>query len=187
MQSYSIPDVPLIPQSKDMACWYASAQMLIEWRRSRSLSCEMAHPDPSEVPVLQQKFLANDGLPPSQVNDLAKELGLQEVPPQTPSPGYIASMLQTYGPLWFAGLVPSGHVMVITGIAANQIHINDPWPVNIGTRTTLTFDRFGQVLQPVETGPDGLLDSIAQRLGLRQAELCSNLLHFPGTGPGMSS
>src|SRR3974390_725062 len=148
MQAFSIPDVPLIAQTKNMACWYASAQMLIQWRRSRTLSTEVAHPDPSEVGTLEQAFIANDGLPVGRILELAKQLGLEDVPPMTPSPGAVASTLQRYGPIWFAGFHPSGHVVVITGISPTDIAINDPWPVNQGQCRTISFERFRQILQP---------------------------------------
>ncbi len=102
--------------------------------------------------------------------ELARELGLKDMPPSTPSPGAIASMLKYYGPLWFAGLHPSGHVVVITGITSSKVLINDSWPVGKGERRTITFNRFGEILQPLEEAS----------FGLSQAKLAANLLHFPG-------
>jgi hypothetical protein len=171
MQSYSIDDVPLIPQTKNMACWYASAQMLIAWRQARKLMCEGAHPDPSLVPSLRAKFLDNDGIPASVFRELAMALGLKEMPPMTPSPGMIASMLKEYGPLWFAGLHPFGHVVVITGVSPSSLAINDPAPVNVGARRTITLYRFGEILQPAET---------RQGSGFAGGDLAANILHFPG-------
>jgi len=179
MQSYAIHDVPLLPQSKNMACWYACAQMLIAWRRSRTLSCESAHPDPSDVPALEKEFIRNDGLPFGKIANLAQKLGLVEVPPQTPSPGFVASMLKAFGPLWFAGLVPSGHVMVITGVSDRSVSFNDPWPVDKGQRSTLKFDDFGKFIQPLEVSRELIVPGYPL-FGLTQAKLSSNLLHFPG-------
>jgi hypothetical protein len=70
--AYSIANVPLIPQTQNMACWYASAQMLIEWRRIRKQMCEIAHPYPSQVPQLESIFAANHGLPFGRTVELAK-------------------------------------------------------------------------------------------------------------------
>jgi ABC-type bacteriocin/lantibiotic exporter with double-glycine peptidase domain len=161
VQTYSIPDVPLVTQSKNMACWYASAQMLVQWRRSRLRQSERNHPDPSEVPALQAEFLSNDGLPTKKILELAKSLGLRDVAPSTPSPGAIASLLKQCGPLWFAGLHPSGHVVVITGITADDIEVNDPWPTHGKCR--YTFSRFGQILRP---------------LSFDASKLSANILYF---------
>ena len=177
MQTYAVTDVPLIPQSKDKACWYASAQMLMAWRRSRRLSCEASHPDPSQVPALRTMFADNDRLSPSQIMELARSLGLRDVPPMTPSPGYLASMLRSYGPLWFAGYHPSGHVVVITGISNSDVSINDPWPVGTGARRTITFQRFGEILRPIHAG--GPADALLRLIGRSGGNLTANLLHFP--------
>jgi Papain-like cysteine protease AvrRpt2 len=148
--AYSIANVPLIPQTQNMACWYASAQMLIEWRRIRTRMCEIAHPYPSEVPQLEAIFAANNGLPFGRTVELAKDLGLTPVAPMTPTPMAIESWLRTNGPLWFAGLFPSGHAVVITGITAGgDIQINDPWPPNAGRRRSLSFVQFGATIQPL--------------------------------------
>ena len=60
---YEVPNLQLIAQDKSMACWYASAQMVIQWRRSRTLQCEVKHPDPSEVPAYMRMYVNNDGIP----------------------------------------------------------------------------------------------------------------------------
>lgn len=147
--TYSIANVPLIPQTQDKACWYASAQMLIEWRRMRTQMCEIAHPYPSQVPLLEATFAANHGLPFGRTIELAKDLGLTPVPPMTPTPVTLESLLRANGPLWFAGLFPSGHAVVITGITAGHIQINDPWPPNVGQRRSLSYVQFGATLQPL--------------------------------------
>jgi hypothetical protein len=147
--SFSIANVPLIPQTQTMACWYASAQMLIEWRRLRTQMCEIAHPPPSQVPELESMFKANSGLRWDRTVALAKDLGLKPVPPMTPTAESIESWLRTNGPLWLDGLFPSGHVVVITGIEGSDILINDPWPPNVGQRRRLSFAQFGMVLQPL--------------------------------------
>ena len=161
---FVIPDVPLIPQSKNMACWYASAQMLIQWRRERTQSCESDHPDPSDDDVLVQRERANNGLACSQVVDLAQRLDLEPVPPESPTLDTVAGWLRDYGPIWFAGLVPTGHAMVITGVIGDNLIINDPWPPNRGAISHMTSSRFAEVLQPLGGG----------------ANITSNFLHFPG-------
>jgi len=154
--------------------------MLIKWRRSRTLMTEASHPDPAQVPSLQAAYVANDGLPTRQIMELARQLGLVDVPPMTPSPGSLASLLQQHGPLWFAGLHPSGHVVVITGISDQNVAINDTSPVAKGAQRVISFQRFGQILQPLIEGPDGIVDAILRVLGLSAGKLTVNLLHFPG-------
>lgn len=184
-QTYQIPDVPLIPQALNMACWYASAKMLVAWRQNQVRACEFAHPDPSEVPTLEAGFVANDGLTTDKIVDLAKSLGLQAVSPMCPSPGTIATMLQTYGPLWFAGLHPSGHVVVITGICADVIDINDPWPPNRGTVRRIALSRFGEINVPLSYYKnESFTDELKILLGIQPSQLASNLLHFPESRSG---
>ena len=48
MAEYLVSGVPLIPQSQNMACWYASAQMVIRWRREMTKSTESSIVDPSD-------------------------------------------------------------------------------------------------------------------------------------------
>jgi hypothetical protein len=127
-----------------MACWYASAQMLIQWRRKRRQATEMAFADPSEVPELARAHVANNGLPVEQNVKLAKLLGLQPVPLMTPTEDAIYQWLRSYGPIWAAGKFGSGasffgHVAVIVGISNEGLQLNDPWPPNAGSRYKTGF------------------------------------------------
>ena len=158
--SFVIDNVPLIPQDQNMACWYASVQMLIRWRRDQTQSSEIAHPDPSQVPELESVHQANTGLPFSQTIELAKSLGLEAVNPMTPTPGALENWLRRCGPLWFAGRYPGGHAVVVTGIDETNIYINDPWPPNQGKIYTVTYQRFGEVLKPLVARPSTTLESI---------------------------
>lgn len=36
MPRYEVPDMTLIPQKLNMSCWYASAQMLIQWKQDQA-------------------------------------------------------------------------------------------------------------------------------------------------------
>jgi hypothetical protein len=162
--TFQVQGVPLIPQDLNMACWYASARMLIEWRQAKVRACEGAHPNPEHVPAIVKQYSGNTGLFPSQISSLAKILGMREVPPSSPTPDAISSWLAAFGPLWFAGCWPSLHATVVTGISSAGIHLNDPWPVNSGKRHIITLDRFAEILQPMNSG----------------ANLASNLLYLPG-------
>ncbi len=167
-QSYSVAGVPLIPQDQGMACWYASAQMLIQWRRNRRQMTESAFRDPSEVSQTVALYRANNGLPFDQNVRFAQLIGLRPVPPQTPTPDAIYGWLQRYGPIWAAGQKVTatnryGHVFVIVGISENLLYLHDPEPVNIGSRITRNFSWLVDLL---EWG--------------NNSWVVSNFLHFPG-------
>jgi len=150
---YLIPDVPLIPQDNNMACWYASAQMLIAWRRNRTGTKEARHPDPSEIPAFAARVAAKGGLRFAQNVVLAKMLGLAAMPLVSPTPATVANWLFANGPLWLDCLVPSGHVVVVTGITDTEVLVNDPWPPHVGARTSWSLQTFNDVLLPLIAGP----------------------------------
>lgn len=157
--SYLIPDVPLITQTETMACWYASAQMLIAWRRRRTRMSEIAHPDPSEIPELYRKFSDNNGMGVSMNIQLAKDLGLRALPFMTPTPDALADVLRIYGPIWCAGMFgrdrKSGHVVVITGVVTGFVAYNDPWPGN--GKKIVPYNEFVKSLQPFKSNSAGNL------------------------------
>jgi len=82
-----------------------------------------------------------------------------------------------YGPIWFAGLFPTGHAVVITGISDRAISINDPWPPNVGARRQLSLPQFGQILQPLNAGPDNIVEAFKQLFMHSQPRLAPNLLY----------
>jgi hypothetical protein len=134
---YQVPNLRLIPQDKTMACWYASAQMLIQWRRERVQMCEVGLADPSDVPRYMQMYTKNDGIPWAKIRRFAQDLGLVCLPLMSPTPEAVADWLSRYGPIWADGMkfvsqggtVSSyGHVVVIGGISTgpDQILIFDP-------------------------------------------------------------
>jgi hypothetical protein len=131
--SYQVPNVPLIAQTKTWACWYASAQMLIEWKRDRSRATLKDNPDPSDIPETVRMHAANNGLAYSDVLKLAKLLGLKAVPPMSLSLFDIASLLQQYGPLWTHG---TSHVIVLAGVneGLDRVLVHDPAPMNVGRK-----------------------------------------------------
>lgn len=138
---YEVPGVPLVTQQKNMACWYASAQMLIQWKRSTTQQTRRGQPDPSQHAVTVSWEVANNGVVNPQIVQLAKVLGLETVPPMTPSPSYLLSLLTTYGPLWTNG---QRHIVVIGGIdeEGQQLKVYDPWPdstTGVGTVTWRPF------------------------------------------------
>ena len=77
---YIVPHVPLIAQDLGMACWYASAQMLIQWRREKTQSTEISFPDPSDLPQTVSLYKANNGLSFSQMVNFAQSPGSKPSP-----------------------------------------------------------------------------------------------------------
>lgn len=138
---FVIPDVPLIPQQKTMGCWYASAQMLIQWKRGRGLATFSSNPDPSEVSETRRNNALNDGLKYSQVLALARQLGLRPVPPQSITLERIEGLLARYGPLWTHG---TAHIIVMAGAdrSADRIYVQDPWPPGVGKIEWRSYSRW---------------------------------------------
>lgn len=143
--TFVVPNVPLIPQDKGMACWYASTQMLVQWRRDKTQSSEMSVPDPSEISSAVDIYKANNGLQFADFIRYAKSMGLTAVPGQSPTLDQVWRWLNNYGPIWAAGykVTPTntyGHVFVIVGVADKQLYIHDPEPKNIGGKRWVTED-----------------------------------------------
>lgn len=126
---YQVPGMKLIPQSMTMSCWYASAQMLIQWRRNRTQSSERGIIDPSEDAACAKIRDDNGGILNPQIVTMARRLGLRAVPPMSPSEAAIESWLKTYGPLWVNG---KSHIVVIAGIQSGRVQVYDPAPVGMG-------------------------------------------------------
>lgn len=126
---YSVPGMKLISQTLEMSCWYASAQMLIQWRRNRRQLCEPNLVDPSEDWLSASLRDSNKGIVNTQIIEFAKRLGLMAVPPMSPTEAAIESWLRTYGPLWTNG---KSHIVVLAGIEPGKVLVYDPAPINLG-------------------------------------------------------
>jgi hypothetical protein len=156
MGYYEVPGVTLIPQKLTMSCWYASAQMLIQWRQDRvqqSLAW-LVPPDLDAQCALIRD--GNTGIQNPQIVPMAKRLGLKAVPPMSPTPESLESWLRTYGPLWVNGKT---HIVVIAGIntATLMVKVYDPGPRNIGKiewRSLATWYAFGTSVSTRDTGKD---------------------------------
>ena len=124
---YVVPHMKLIPQDHTMSCWFASGQMVIEWRRVTRRMTELAHPSPAQVAQWQKLYNDNTGMTNEQISNYARDLGLCRVPPLSPTADAIKSWLQSYGPLWVNGVQ---HITVIAGIRAApgkvQVLVYDP-------------------------------------------------------------
>jgi hypothetical protein len=117
----------LIVQDQTMSCWFASGQMVIEWRRRTRRRTEAAHPGPDQVAQWKKLYRDNPGISNAQITNFARDLGLRKVPPMSPTTDAIKSWLQSYGPLWVNGVA---HITVIAGIrdtsGAVEVLVYDP-------------------------------------------------------------
>ena len=100
---YVVPNMKLIPQDKTMSCWFASGQMLIQWRSQMTRTSEASHPDPSLLTKWSKLYDNNPGISNAQIANFANDLGLSMVGPVTPSPSYVQDLLRQNGPLWVNG------------------------------------------------------------------------------------
>lgn len=110
---YVVPNPMHIAQDKTMSCWFASAQMLIQWKRARTNMTDSRHPDPSESPKWSKLYADNTGISNAKIRGFARDMGLELVPPMSPTPEAIMGWLRAFGPLWVNGV---RHITVIAGI-----------------------------------------------------------------------
>lgn len=126
---YEVPGMTLIPQQDNTSCWYASAQMLIQWKMNKFQMCfaDLVPPE-LDAECVKIRDGANGILNP-QILGMAHRLGLRAVPPLCPSLEAIESWLRQYGPLWVNG---KQHIVVIAGIRDQMVKVYDPWPPKVG-------------------------------------------------------
>lgn len=156
---YEVPGVTLIVQDKNMACWFASAMMVLNWQEKLSGGSRRACTSIDEGTL--RIYRANNGLQNSQIIPLARRLGLVPVPPMSPSIRGLLNWLMQYGPLWTNG---KQHIVVIAGIRGNdqkgyEVKVYDPWPGNGVSWRTLAgwytgFNPGGHAESSRDTGGD---------------------------------
>ena len=132
--AYIVQNMTLIPQNLDWSCWYASAQMLINWKMDQRQQSMMGLIPPELDAECAKLRDDNKGIANPQIIKMAKRLGLAAIPPMSPSPEALESWFQQYGPLWVNGKT---HIVVLAGIRKNgsgdyEVKVYDPSPVNVG-------------------------------------------------------
>lgn len=153
---YEVPGVKLIPQLLKKSCWYASAQMLIQWRMDKdqqSLSWLVPPELDEECTKIRD---GNGGIFNPQILPMAKRLGLVAIPPMSPTVETLDSWLHNYGPLWVNGKT---HIVVLGGIDTSNktVKVFDPGPVGIGRvewRSLETWYAFGTSPSTRDTASD---------------------------------
>lgn len=155
---YIVPGMKMIPQSLDSSCWYASAQMLIQWKRRRGRQTFAASPSPGEVPALRKKYRDHGDLKNDEIARFAALLGFAVIPPMTPTSAAIKDLLIRYGPLWTNGQT---HIVVIAGVKTHhqrsQLLVYDPWPPHKGQIVWRPFVRWfikGAAEDSIDVSPE---------------------------------
>jgi len=149
--------VPLIPQTTTLTCWFAAAQMVTEYSSQRD---QKSTSEQSNLAMLGRRydvFRVNQRLPYSAVVSFANDVGLR-IANLSNACEDLPATLQRCGPLWYMGRwrddkAGNGHAVVITGISDDAISVNDPLPVNQGTRRELPLQPFFDYLRELSTVP----------------------------------
>ncbi len=138
---FVVPGMQLIPQRNNTSCWYASAMMLIKWKRSRARVTVVEHPDPSQTPQTVAWEVAANGLTNPNVLRMAGLLGLRAVSPMSPTLQAVQQWLMRYGPLWTNGKT---HIVVIAGVNVGRgtVLVYDPWPPHTGKIQWRSYSRW---------------------------------------------
>ena len=140
-----------------MSCWAASAAAIVGWRDRVSIN-------PQEIANGTGVWGAyQSGLYPRDHATLADAWGLVKAPPQSYSLDGFRALLENNGPLWVGVAVPSGHAIVVTGMASDgapdgsdtMLHILDPWPPNQGSEYDLSWAQFLQQYESRVTTDNG--------------------------------
>ena len=153
--TYIVQGMTLIPQTKAMSCWYASAQMLINWKMEQRQQSMMGLIPPDLDAQCARIRDDNKGIQNPQILKMAKRLGLEAIPPVSPTPQALEGWLQTYGPLWVNGRT---HIVVIAGIdRGTSLLVYDPSPIGIGRvewRSMWSWYAMGTSASSRDTGKD---------------------------------
>jgi len=147
--------VPAMIQPQTWSCWYTSMQMVVRYYRNIGKGAGLV--DPSEDAETRRIYKANQGIGGGPIvagkqerERIARQLGFTVGFVSMSSEG-MWEMLNN-GPVIYAGKWPgqlSGHWVVIVGISANTLAINNPaaglqtWDYNyfMGQYLTQTADR----------------------------------------------
>ncbi len=156
--AYIVQNMTLIPQALNMSCWYASAQMLIQWKMDQRQQSMMGLIPPELDAECAKIRDANKGIQNPQIVKTAKRLGLEAIPPMSPTPEALEGWFAKYGPLWVNGKT---HIVVLAGIrngtSGYEVKVYDPSPVNVGNvgwRSLMNWYAMGNQADSRDTGKD---------------------------------
>ena len=133
MATYQL-NVPLVGQTKTMSCWHASSQMIWWfWQGRTSRQGPMA--------TLAETWSQNTGINTDDFVALARRVGMIPVKRQKKySSGDLVWKLMQHGPIWCAGRWHGRpHIVVLTGVNGNTVHINDPGGGGVALTNTVKW------------------------------------------------
>jgi len=113
--------VPLVKQTKSDTCWHASSLMIWQyWQLKTGRSGPMN--------TLSPHWVGNQAIEPIDFINLARKVGLKSLPTKASYTGVeLDTILKKHGPIWCAGYwYGVGHIVVLTGVDAQTVFINDP-------------------------------------------------------------
>jgi ABC-type bacteriocin/lantibiotic exporter with double-glycine peptidase domain len=131
-------DVPLVPQTTAMSCWAASIAMILGWKNEACFDPKLIAANNGGLSYLPA---FNNGLDPNDRYILERN-GFEMDEPQCYTLAAVQEKLEQHGPLWVASAAPAPHIRVVTGYKGARLLINDPAPVNKGSRYSSSFVKF---------------------------------------------
>src|SRR5690606_12805537 len=127
------PDVQLVNQPTDNACWATTIAMLVGWYDQISIAPQT---------IAQQAGKSIDkGLAWTEHRATAQRLGLNPIPPQCYTAEGLYDLLERDGPLYVSKMATasnlSGHAVLVVGMYQDGeqyfVRIADPWDRSVGT------------------------------------------------------
>lgn len=96
------------------------------------------------------------GLYPREFVELAKKVGLLSASFEYPlTARTLDALITTHGPMWCAGYwwgTSAGHIIVLTGVSNDLVHLNDPAPQGKGSKKTKPIGVFNSQLANTVAG-----------------------------------
>jgi hypothetical protein len=137
--SYTVPNMTLVTQDMNNACWFASLRMVLQWQnRFRD---PFQADNPAYYPDLVAMHQRNNGMPWVQIVPIASQLRLVGISnlATSPTPQVVEQWLRSFGPLYVDGIPVDGtgrmnglgHAVVLSGVrtsARASFQVHDPWP-----------------------------------------------------------
>lgn len=140
--------VPLRGQETNVWCWAATTEMVADYLGTNVTQCDCANkytsrsdccnsPTPGPCVTTGWPVFGSYGITFSQTSGTA--LSFDQIKEQT----YCKKSPVAFIWYWTGG---GGHIMVAKGYktvaGTNYVHMNDPWPPNVGTISYITYSKY---------------------------------------------
>jgi hypothetical protein len=151
-----VQNVPLIGQPSDGVCWWASCQMIYKWSQATSKG-SMVEPDSDEG--FRKRHESNGDWYCGKNGFLADALKMKKFSSLTLDFNTVNDFLALHGPV-FTSVQKNwdgndyGHAVVMCGVADTGVLINDPMPINTGTKKWLTWEQIKKAVAGVAGDAD---------------------------------